>query len=190
MPHSLSAAVPSAALMRDGGISWRSQTNGTSNPLHGVACPRPSTCMAVGDFDTIVRSTDGGHTWCSQTNAATDELDGVACARASTCVAVGDRGMILRSTDGGRTWRSQPSGTWEWGRCDCGHRSWPVVTGDQEQVRVGGMPGIRQDRPASAIGRAHAHTPGPSHGPATALHFHGRSRRAYGPNRYPAYSNG
>jgi photosystem II stability/assembly factor-like uncharacterized protein len=40
-----------------------SQPSGTTNALLGVACPRPSTCVAVGDRGRIVRSTDGGRTW-------------------------------------------------------------------------------------------------------------------------------
>ena len=41
-----------------------SQISGTTNGLggSGVACPSPSTCVAVGG-DTILRSTDGGRTW-------------------------------------------------------------------------------------------------------------------------------
>jgi photosystem II stability/assembly factor-like uncharacterized protein len=118
-----------------------SQISGTLIDLHGVACPSPSTCVAVGG-DTILRSTDGGRTWRRQPNPLSGTpygLYGVACPSPSTCVAVGadcpnastcvacpspspsnrpvlcgareTSGTILRSTDGGRTWRRQPSGT-------------------------------------------------------------------------------
>src|SRR2546423_298807 len=87
------------------------QPSGTPNTLDGVACPRPSTCVAVGEGGTILRSTDGGSTWRRQPSATTSELDGVACLSPSTCVAVGLGGTILRSTDGGSTWRRQSSGT-------------------------------------------------------------------------------
>ena len=40
-----------------------SQISGTLSDLHGVACPRPSTCVAVGGGGTLLRSTDGGRTW-------------------------------------------------------------------------------------------------------------------------------
>jgi photosystem II stability/assembly factor-like uncharacterized protein len=84
------------------------QTRGTDNPLHGVACARPSPCLAVGYGGTILRSTDGGSTWRSQTFGTYYTLDGVACARPSPCVAVGVDavgGTLLQSTDGGTSWR-------------------------------------------------------------------------------------
>jgi photosystem II stability/assembly factor-like uncharacterized protein len=51
----------------------------TSGNLYGVACPRPSTCLAVGGSGTILRSTDGGRTWRSPTSGTTNDLHGVAC---------------------------------------------------------------------------------------------------------------
>jgi photosystem II stability/assembly factor-like uncharacterized protein len=101
----------------DGGRTWRRQTFRTIDDLHGVACPLPSTCVAVGFGGTILRSTDGGNTWRSQTFGTPDILYAVACPRPSTCVAVGasmvlrptdrSKGTILRTTNGGRTWRRQ-----------------------------------------------------------------------------------
>ena len=88
-------------------VAASSQPSGTLSDLHGVACPSPSTCVAVGG-DTILRSTDGGRTWRRQPSGTTIPLNGVACLSPSTCVAVGGD-TILRSTDGGRTWRRQPS---------------------------------------------------------------------------------
>ena len=86
-----------------------SQISGTLSDLHGVACPRPSTCVAVGGEGTILRSTDGGRTWRRQPNPLSGTsnygLYGVSCPSPSTCVAVGGD-TLLRSTDGGRTWRS------------------------------------------------------------------------------------
>ena len=87
-----------------------SQISGTLIDLHGVACPSPSTCVAVGDKGTLLRSTDGGRTWRRQPNPSSGMgtyLSGVACPSPSTCVAVEGGGTILRSTDGGRTWRSE-----------------------------------------------------------------------------------
>ena len=86
-----------------------SQTSGRPDNLNGVACPSPSTCVAVGNrgtIGTILRSTDGGSTWYIQPSGTPRTLVGVGCPRSSTCVAVGVGGTIVRSTDGGRTWRS------------------------------------------------------------------------------------
>jgi hypothetical protein len=83
-----------------------SQSSGTTNDLNTVACLSPSTCVAVGDRGTILRSTDGGSTWRRQPSGTTNDLDDVACLSPSTCVVVGDRGTILRTTNGGTTWRS------------------------------------------------------------------------------------
>ena len=83
-----------------------SQISGTLIDLHGVACPSPSTCVAVGDGGTLLRSTDGGRTWRRQPSGTAYALNRVACLSPSTCVAVGGGGTLLRSTDGGRTWRS------------------------------------------------------------------------------------
>src|ERR671932_1612108 len=58
-----------------------SPSSGTLSDLHGVACPSPSTCVAVGDKGTILRSTDGGRTWRSQPNlfsGTPNNLNGVA----------------------------------------------------------------------------------------------------------------
>jgi photosystem II stability/assembly factor-like uncharacterized protein len=77
--------------------------------LNAVACPSPSTCVAVGASPgggTILRSTNGGSTWHRQPSGTPDILYGVACPRPSTCFAVGWDGTILRSTDGGGTWHS------------------------------------------------------------------------------------
>jgi photosystem II stability/assembly factor-like uncharacterized protein len=58
-------AVEGRTILRttNGGNTWGSQTIDTFDRLYGVACPRPSTCVAVGDRGMIVRSTDGGRTW-------------------------------------------------------------------------------------------------------------------------------
>ena len=83
-----------------------SQSSATSVGLNTVACLSSSTCVAVGDRGTILRTMNGGSTWRRQTFGTTIDLDGVACLSPSTCVVVGDRGTILRTTNGGTTWRS------------------------------------------------------------------------------------
>jgi photosystem II stability/assembly factor-like uncharacterized protein len=106
-------------LSTDGGSTWSIQTSVTNNPLNGVTCPSPSTCVAVGGIlgrpGTILLSTDGGRTWSSRPTDTTQTytLEQVACPSPSLCVAVGgfrelftNEAAILRSTDEGNTWTS------------------------------------------------------------------------------------
>jgi photosystem II stability/assembly factor-like uncharacterized protein len=83
-----------------------SQSSPTPVDLNTVACLSLSTCVAVGDRATILRTMNEGRTWRGQPSGTTNDLDDVACSRPSTCVVVGGLGTILRSMDGGRTWRS------------------------------------------------------------------------------------
>ena len=83
-----------------------SQSSTTPVDLNTVACLSLSTCVAVGDRATILRTMNEGRTWHRQPSGTTNDLDGVACLSPSTCVVVGDRGTILRTTNGGTTWRS------------------------------------------------------------------------------------
>jgi photosystem II stability/assembly factor-like uncharacterized protein len=53
----------------NGGSIWRRQPSGMPNVLLGVACPRPSTCVAVGERGTLLRSMDEGSTWRRQPSA-------------------------------------------------------------------------------------------------------------------------
>src|SRR5437868_10660371 len=55
-----------------------SQPSATPDALFGVACPRPSTCFAVGWDGMIVRTTNGGSTWRRQPSDILF-LNGVAC---------------------------------------------------------------------------------------------------------------
>jgi len=95
----------------NGGVSWNSQSSGTSNQLYGISCPSISTCYAVGYYGTILATTNGGATWNSQSSGTSTELRGISCPGVSTCFAVGDYGTILATTNGGVSWNSQSSGT-------------------------------------------------------------------------------
>jgi photosystem II stability/assembly factor-like uncharacterized protein len=105
----------------DGGVNWTVQTPTsavTFQFLLGVSCADASTCTAVGNNGTIVRSADGGATWAAQSSGTQAHLHGVSCSDANTCTAVGNfravdggAAMILRTTNGGTTWTQQASGT-------------------------------------------------------------------------------
>ncbi|TMK38795.1 MAG: hypothetical protein E6G56_13455 [Actinobacteria bacterium] len=94
-----------------GGGTWSAQSSNTTNRLTGVSCPKgSSTCFAVGDYGTVLKSANRGSTWASQDSATKSFLNGVSCADASHCVAVGVQGTILATGDGAN-WRAMPSPT-------------------------------------------------------------------------------
>ena len=82
-------------------------------PLHGVAFRDANTGTAVGNSDTILRTTDGGNHWGPQTSETTDHLWDVSFSDANNGTAVGEGGTIVRTTDGGINWIVDFSGTFD-----------------------------------------------------------------------------
>jgi len=95
----------------DGGVSWESQSSGSSNLLLGVSFTDAATGTIVGGGGTILRTTDGGVTWLPQMSGVTTTLTSVMMVSASVGYVVGDLGVILATTDGGEVWTAQASGT-------------------------------------------------------------------------------
>jgi len=95
----------------DGGVTWVSQSSGTTQGLWAVSCIDAHTGAAVGEDGIIVHTTNGGTDWMVQPSGTAHCLRGVCFTDAYTGVAVGDGGTILRTTDGGTTWAIQSSGT-------------------------------------------------------------------------------
>jgi photosystem II stability/assembly factor-like uncharacterized protein len=75
--------------------------------LNSVYFPDASTGYAVGDNNTILKSTDGGDTWNPVPvpgPAQVGKLTSVRCAGANVCVIANESGdKLLRTTDGGAT---------------------------------------------------------------------------------------
>jgi len=69
--------------------------------LYGVSFTDSDNGTAVGQFDTILRTTDGGTTWTSQPSGTTERLYGVSFTDSDNGTAVGSEGTILRTTNGG-----------------------------------------------------------------------------------------
>ena len=65
--------------------------------MNGISCPSTSTCYAVGNGGTILKTSNGGQTWLPQTSGTASALNGVACTSATACVAVGAGGDGRRS---------------------------------------------------------------------------------------------
>lgn len=90
--------------------------------LQAVACPSPTTCLAVGGAGFgqgpgwIVASRDGGRSWQLLDTSAQVSLAAIACPSATVCTAVGGgadssgQGFVpgaLVTTDGGQRWSAE-----------------------------------------------------------------------------------
>ena len=93
----------------DGGVSW-TQLTATSNPLNRLVTAGPLTMYAVGQHNTVSKSTDAGQTWHTSvlSGVPTRDLTGISCGDALHClVATRDNptqfGPLYRTVDGGAT---------------------------------------------------------------------------------------
>jgi photosystem II stability/assembly factor-like uncharacterized protein len=101
----------------DEGISWSSQSSGTTNILTAISFYGINTGTVIGYNGTILRTTNGGLNWISQTTGTTDYLNSVSFTDEKNGTIVGSgwngsisEGKIYRTTDGGTTWNLQDSG--------------------------------------------------------------------------------
>jgi len=83
---------------------WTPVTNTlTSSHLDSVRWIGPTTVLAVGDGNTMMRSTDGGATWAITAQLAHGTARALAI-RGQTAVALSAGQVIVRSVDGGAHW--------------------------------------------------------------------------------------
>lgn len=97
----------------DGGVTW---TRGdiTSSWLHaawGVAFQDENTALAVGNANTIAKTTDSGQTWSSPNSEANAHFSHISFPDASRGIIVGCGGLIWTTEDSGQTWVERSSGT-------------------------------------------------------------------------------
>jgi|GEM_PF-1148957 len=97
----------------DGGLSWTTQTSGTSEVLHDVYFVNSNTGYAVGTNGAIRKTTNGGATWTSQTatGTATTVFYDLHFLSGNNGFIAGSGGKIIKTTDGGATWSTLTSGT-------------------------------------------------------------------------------
>jgi photosystem II stability/assembly factor-like uncharacterized protein len=110
--------TPATIFATTDGKSWALRDPGTSERLNGASCATATSCVAVGDLGTVVRTQDGS-SWSVVADPGNTRgaamLLGVSCpASTQVCVAVGDHGAAFRSGDAGATWSSSPTGTQEY----------------------------------------------------------------------------
>lgn len=92
----------------DGGQSWASQSFIDGINFTAVACPNPSTAIAVGfqvtgsiDSAIVIRTTNGGKNWFEESINIGIPLFGVSFPDTNTGFVVGGKRSIYNTTDGG-----------------------------------------------------------------------------------------
>ena len=91
----------------DGGISWFSQSSGTSDELNSVYFVDSNTGWIVGRGSTILKTTNGGTNWISQASQNYDPFYSVFFINSSTGWITGEDNTILKTTNGGTDWTFQ-----------------------------------------------------------------------------------
>ncbi len=99
----------------DGGVTWTTQSSGTTNNLYSVSVFSLYSTAVGGDplfgGGRVLRSTNNGSSWSMQSSGTGSLLLGISLPDASNGTAVGNNGAIVHTTNGGATWTSQSSGT-------------------------------------------------------------------------------
>jgi photosystem II stability/assembly factor-like uncharacterized protein len=92
---------------KDGGATWTLQWEGGPgmDQLYDVAALTPRKAVAVGNGNTLLRTTDGGHTWTEPAHHVGSVFSGVEF-NGKVGYAVGNSSVVIRSRDGGKTWRN------------------------------------------------------------------------------------
>lgn len=86
----------------DNGTTWLTRFSGLSDDLAGIARGSRTVARAVGDNDTILKTTDGGQLWGQfQPGYPHADLRAIAALNADDAYAVGENGEIDWSACGG-----------------------------------------------------------------------------------------
>ena len=78
------------------GVSWVSQTSGSTSQLNAASCQSSSSCWAVGAGGTVLATTNAGATWSPQMSGTSNALYGVSCVTGA-CVSVGALGTAFKA---------------------------------------------------------------------------------------------
>jgi photosystem II stability/assembly factor-like uncharacterized protein len=90
---------------KDGGTTWTLQWEGGPglDQLYDVAALTSKIAVAVGNANTLLRTTDGGLTWTVPVHQAGSVFLGVEF-NGKVGYAVGNGSVVIQSRDGGKTW--------------------------------------------------------------------------------------
>jgi photosystem II stability/assembly factor-like uncharacterized protein len=95
------------AVLADTG--WQQQSSGTTVPLHEVSAVDASTAWAVGDLETVLKTTDGGATWTPQQVGAPTALSVRYVSAVNQDVAwvtfLSNGEPAYKTVDGGNNWQ-------------------------------------------------------------------------------------
>lgn len=94
----------------DGGTTWNTQPDGTTNLYYEVHFFDLNKGWVVGQNGTILHTTNGGTTWSTQTSGTSNDLYSAHFIDANNGWAVGGNGTILHTSNGGTSWSQQTSG--------------------------------------------------------------------------------
>lgn len=95
------------------GVTWTTQTSGTTANLHHGNGSATGLAYVVGDNGTILKTLNGGTTWTAQTSGTSLHLYNYADIAEGADIVVGQQGIILKSTDAGTTWVQKLGGLTE-----------------------------------------------------------------------------
>src|SRR5262249_48744790 len=88
----------------NGGISWETQSTGTSSTLTAGAAPSATVCWLVGPGGIVVLSTDGV-TWHRVPFPEAIDLRSIRAVDDTSATVTTADGRTLTTTDRGKTWR-------------------------------------------------------------------------------------
>ena len=101
---------------KDGGINWIEQATGLTKWINSICFTDSLNGWAVGQFETILKTTDGGATW-NRKYIISDSLNAFMSAYfidENIGWVVGGYGQILKTTNGGESWEVQVHDSTSW----------------------------------------------------------------------------
>lgn len=91
----------------DGGVTWLTQSSGTTERLNAVQFITKDKGWAIGNRGVILNTIDGGKTWQPQSSGTREDLHDISFVDTDLGWIGGSYGTILHTSNGGDTWMKQ-----------------------------------------------------------------------------------
>jgi photosystem II stability/assembly factor-like uncharacterized protein len=91
----------------DGGVTWLTQSSGTTERLNAVQFITKDKGWAIGERGVILNTIDGGKTWQPQSSGTREDLHDISFVDTDFGWIGGSFGTILHTSNGGDTWIKQ-----------------------------------------------------------------------------------